>query len=109
MKNLILKRYGNEYPMTFNLNNYKNNGNLYIGMITNTEGYDEHWSDLTVNFATKCEENCAYIDTNNNGDGIIAWLEEHGLGNATGKYKKSGFCWYPEFKFNMENLLQYVH
>lgn len=109
MKSLVLNKYGNNYPMTFNLAHYCNNGNLYLGLITNAEGYYEPWSDLTVNLGTKCEENCAFIDTNNNGDDIIDWLEAHELGTTTGRYKASGFCVYPEFRFNIEKLMQYVH
>lgn len=109
MKSLVLNKYGNNYPMTFNLDHYAANENLYVGLVTNTEGYYEPWSDLTVNLGIKCAENCAFIDTNNNGNDIIDWLEAHGLGTATGRYKASGFCVYPEFKFNMEKLLQYTH
>lgn len=109
MKNLILHKYNRDYPMTFNLGNYMANDNLYVELITGIDGYYEPWSDLTVNLDTKCAENCAFIDTNNNGDEIIDWLEAHGLGTTTGRYKASGFCVYPEFEFNMEELLKYTH
>jgi hypothetical protein len=103
-----LKKYGANHPMTFQLANYTENGNLYVGMITNEEGYPEPWSNLTVNLSVPCKPNRAYIDTNNNGEEIIEWLEENGLGKWTGGIRPSGWCFYPEFEFNMEALMKHV-
>ena len=105
-----LKKYGKNHPMTFQLANYADNGSLYVGLITNEEGYPEPWSNLTVNLdkSFRCKENCAYIDTNNNGDGIIDWLETNGFGEQTGRLVFSGFCIYPEFKFNMEEIMKHL-
>ena len=105
-----LKKYGKNHPMTFELNNYLDNGSLYVGLLTNEEGYPEPWQNLTVNLDASrfCKPNCAYIDTNNNGVGIIDWLEENGLGQETGRIGMSGFCAYPEFEFNMEALEKHV-
>lgn len=105
-----LTKYGRMHPMTFQLANYANNASLYVGLITNEEGYPEPWQNLTVNLALSktCKPNCAYIDTNNNGDEIISWLEENGFGEETGRIAISGFCFYPEFEFNMEKLMEHV-
>ena len=108
MKTLILNKYWKEHPMTFDIDIYLKNGNLYVGLITHEEGYPEPWSNLTVNLGVKCKENCAFIDTNNNGNEIIEWLCENKLGSLTGNMWPSGFCVYPEFKFNMDVLMQYV-
>ena len=111
---LTLKRYGKNHPMTFYTSTYAKNGNLYVGLATHIEGYPAPWSDLTVNLSVKCQENCAFIDTNNNqdysgnGDDIIDWLESNGLGKRTGRMQISGFCVYPEFEFNMEKLKEYI-
>ena len=67
MNKLTLNRYGRSHPITFNLDHYAENGNLYLGMITSIDGYYEPWSDLTVNLSVKCKGNCAFIDINNNG------------------------------------------
>lgn len=107
MKTLTLNKYGKQHPMTFVLKQYASTGNLYVGLITHEEGY-EPWSDLTVNLDVKCEKNCSFIDTNNNGNEIIDWLVDNGLGYRTGLKARSGFCVYPEFIFNMNKLLQYV-
>jgi hypothetical protein len=103
-----LKKYGKNHPMTFQLANYAENGNLYVGMITNEEGYPEPWSDLTVNLSIPCQPNRAYIDTNNNGNDILDWLETNGFGQQTGRMRASGWCFYPEFEFNMEALMEHV-
>lgn len=103
-----LKKYGKNHPMTFRLANYAENGNLYVGLITNEEGWPEPWSNLTVNLSVPCHPNCAFIDTNNNGEEIINWLEENGFGKATGRVAPSGWCWYPEFKFDMNALKKHV-
>ena len=108
MKTLTLSKYGKDHPMTFELARYANNGNLYVGLITHHEGYPEPWNNLTVNLDVICAKNCAFIDTNNNGNEIIAWLIDNELGSLTGDLVPSGWCVYPEFEFNMEKLLQYV-
>lgn len=109
MKTLTLNKWGKDHPMSFDVDSYPQNGNLYVGLITHEEGYPEPWQNLTVNLDVKCEENCAFIDTNNNGDDIIPWLINNKLGRLTGKYKASGWCMYPEFKFNMDELNKYVN
>lgn len=105
-----LHKYGTNHPMTFELANYVDNATLYVGLITNEEGYPEPWQNLTVNLAEscRCKSNCAYIDTNNNGNEIIRWLEENNLGELTGRIAASGWCFYPEFEFNMEELMKHV-
>lgn len=102
----------NEYQISLNTANYANNNNLYVGMdcwedIGNGE-YPEPYGDLTVNLGIKCKPNCAFIDINNNGDSIINWLIANKLGMPTGRVAPSGFCVYPEFEFNMEEVQKYV-
>lgn len=109
MKTINLNAWGSDHPITFDLNHYANNGNLYVGMIVwDHPKFPEHWSDLTVNLGVKCAEDCAFIDTNNNGEKILLWLIENKLGNLTGRMQPSGFCLFPEFKFNMEELMKYA-
>ena len=105
---LNLTKYGKTHPMTFELNRYADNGNLYVGLITHEEGYPEPWQNLTVNLGVKCEENCAFIDTNNNGNEILHWLIDNDLGDVTDNLKSNGYWIYPEFKFNMKELMKYV-
>lgn len=105
---LNLNKYGSNHPMTFHLANYAENGNLYVGLITNEEGWPELWSDLTVNLSIKCAHGCAFIDTNNNGEEIIDWLVENKLGKPTGRIKVSGWYVYPEFEFDLKALEKHV-
>lgn len=107
MKTLNLNAWGKDHPMTFETNTY-NNGNLYVGLISHDEGYPEPWQNLTVNLDKKCEPNCGYIDVNNNGNQILEWLYSNGLGHLTGGMERSGFVVYPEFKFNMDRLKEFM-
>jgi hypothetical protein len=108
MQTLTLNAWGADHPIAFRLDHYADNRNLYVGMITWEDGWEEPWSDLTVNLDVKCAEDCAFIDTNNNGEKILLWLIQNNLGDLTGRMQPSGFCLFPEFKFNMEELMKYV-
>lgn len=108
MKTLTLNKWGSNHQMTFELNRYADNGNLYVGLIANENGYPEPWQNLTVNLGVKCEENYAFIDTNNNGWEIIDWLLRNRLGLLTGIEMRSGWCSYPEFHFFPDRLLEYT-
>lgn len=107
MGTINLKQYGKDHPVTFVTSTYANNGNLRVDLVTYENGYPEPWSNLTVNIS-KCEENCAFIDVNNNGKAILDWLFENGLGSRTGGMERSGFVVYPEFKFNMDKLKEFM-
>lgn len=108
MNTLNWNHWGFNNPITFRLDRYAENNNLYVGMITHADGYPEPYSDLTVNLSVKCDENCAFIDTNNNGDRIVEWLITNKLATLTGRVRQSGFCVYPEMKFDMVELMRYV-
>jgi hypothetical protein len=60
----------------------------------------EPYTVVTVNLPG-CDRRagCQFVDTNNNGDDILDWLESNGFGKRTGNYGRSGFCAYPEFNF----------
>ena len=108
MKTINLNAWGTNHPISFYLDNYAENDNLYVGLITTEDGYAEPWSDLTVNLGDKLPANCAYIDTNNNGQQIVEWLMKNNLGKPTGRYGFSGFCSYPLFEFDMDELSKYL-
>jgi len=100
--------YGSEINVKFRTSRYTENDNLYVGlMVVDDEGFEEPWSNLTVNLSVKLNDNQAYIDTNNNGEEIIDWLIKLGLGKVVG-HRTSGFCTYPLFQFNMLNLLYII-
>ncbi len=107
MEKIMLKitRYGITIPVTFRKSHYVENDNLYVGIVCWGEGYPEPWSDLTVNLSVKCEDDCAFIDINNNGE-VIDWLIENNIAVPTGRVEASGFCLYPEVRFNKDFLAQ---
>lgn len=110
MARLKLHSWGKEHDITLEISHYQINDNLAIQMWCwdESEVFPEPWSMLTVNLTKKCKSNCAFIDINNNGSNIMEWLEKNNLGRPTGNYEVSGYCIYPEFEFNMEEVNKYV-
>lgn len=107
MKTLELKRFGKLYTVTLVPACYMNNRSLAI-QIMYRDGQDwEPYGTLTTNLSGAPEKNKAYVDINNLGAEVLGWIKENGLGEPTGKMKKSGFCQYPEVKFNEEALKQF--
>lgn len=105
---LKLEAWGKEHQIALSVEHYAENGNLAIQMWSFDEGYPEPWSILTVNLSRKCKPNCAFIDTNNNGNEIIDWLEANHLGFDTGVIQISGYYAYSMFEFNMEEVEKHL-
>ena len=101
MKTIKLKAWGETYKLNTIISNYRNNGNIYIGLISED---GEPFADLTVNIKPLAE-NCSAVDTNN-----CPWAEElineYGLGKQFA-YVQSGFCNYPVYEFDMEKVKEY--
>lgn len=108
MARLNLNAWGSDHKITFEIHKYAENDNLAIQMLCWDEEWAEPWSMLTVNLSKKCKPNCAFIDINNNGDAIIDWLISNNLGKPTDRLGFSGFCVYPEFEFDMDEVQKYV-
>ena len=106
MKQFTLNSWGRDYPVYFTKDNYTDGNKLYVGLLTDADGFLEPYADVTVNVEdfTPKNENCALIDTNNLGNDIVFWLQKNGLGHSTARWGYSGFCSYPEFEFNMDVL-----
>lgn len=97
------EKYGTTRPIQLQVASYLD-GNLAIQMITWEGGFPEPWNTLTVNLPGLREKDCAFVDTNNNGNDILAWLVRHGLAVATGNQGRSGYCTYPEYRFCEKRL-----
>ena len=82
-------------------------GNLAIQMYSWEDGYPEPWDFLTVNLEGKREKDCSFIDTNHNGQEILVWIIRNGLAVPAGRYGRSGYCSYPEYRFK-ETLLREI-
>lgn len=106
MKTFNLEKYGKNRPIQLSIATYPN-GNLAIQMTDWSDGEPSPWNVLTVNLGLPMELDCAFVDTNNNGKDILAWIVRHGLAVPTGFEAPSGFCWYPEYRFR-SSLLQEI-
>lgn len=100
-----LKKYWEDYRITLRVSFYQK-GNLAIQMLywDKKERCWLPWDSLTVNLEGKREKDHAFIDTNNHGEEILAWILRYGLAVPTGKEQQSGFCIYPEYRFREKVL-----
>lgn len=99
-KYLKLEKYGRVIQITLQIRSYQN-GNLAIQLLDWDAGYPELWNTLTVNLSRRCEKDCAFIDTNNNGDNILPWLIRHGLGVPTGVLPEAVIVFIRNFAFGI--------
>ncbi len=107
---LELRAWGGMHTITLEVEKYADNGRLAIQMWCEDDGFLEPWSSLTVNIPDRelTDENCAFIDTNNNGEEICHWLIENKLAEHTNRRVTSGFWSYPEFRFNMAEVAKHL-
>ncbi len=92
-----------ETDVIFDIQQYMDQDNLYIGLLCNEDGYIEPFADLTVNLGGDMPNYCAYVDTNNLPD-AESFIQEHELGTFTGFTKRSGYCEYPLYMFEPDKL-----
>lgn len=103
-KKLELKtQWGTTEQVSIEINTYLNNGNMYIGLTTDGDGYPEPYGDVTVNLGEKVPDFCGYIDTNNMPE-LEKFLVDNDIGEFTGFMQRSGFCVYPMYMFNVDKL-----
>lgn len=104
MKTFDLEQYGAVHKIQLSVSSYSSEGNLAIIMTAWEGGNAEPWDTLTVNLGSVRPRDCAFIDTNDNGSEILAWIVRHGLAVPTGLTARSGYCEYPEYRFRPEVL-----
>ena len=64
-------------------------------------------ADITVNLIDyPTNKDCAFIDTNN-APWAEKFLQENQIAQPTDRYAMSGFCTYPEYRFDMTKLKDY--
>lgn len=86
------------------LGEYISDGSLAVEIYNDQDG---EIASLTVYLCDPTlPENVAYVDTNN-CPWAVAFLEENGLAEKTGRTKRSGYCVYPAMKFNREKIAQF--
>ena len=98
----LQSQYGREIKVSLEINTYLNNGCMYIGLVEQGE-YPEPYGDLTVNLMGKVPDYCGYVDLNNMPE-LEKFIADNELGEFTGLMKRSGFCEYPLYLFNVDRL-----
>jgi hypothetical protein len=104
MDTMKFKFYGEKYELFLEVDKYVNNDNIAIEVWDTNEG---PFADLTVNIYD-LPEGLACIDTNNFPD-AIRLIEEYNLGEFTSNFATSGYCTYPIYKLNIENINKYTN
>ena len=85
---------------------YYADNSLFIGIMTEDEGYPEPLADITVcipDSIYSLKENEAYVDTNN-CPWVLDFIRQYELGTELGITCNSGYCFYPVIKFNMDKV-----
>lgn len=96
--------YGTVYKVYTYIGKYASNNNIAVELITED---GEPFTTLTVNIE-RLEEGLACIDTNNCPEAIDL-IKKYNLGEFTNNYCYSGYCQYPIFKLNIDNLNKYAY
>lgn len=92
-------QWGNTHSIILMKGTYCSNGNLAVQAFENENGRPgEPYATITVN-TEKMRENCAAVDTNDLGEGIVRFLEEEGIAVSMGINVRSGYCTYPVMYF----------
>ena len=104
MKTYELKTAYGDYQVNVVKSYYQNNDTLAI------LAYDSNTGDLVEVLTTNIHDSDtfanskeAFVDTNN-CPWAISFIEQNGLGKATGYYGYSGFCKYPLYQFNVDEI-----
>ena len=97
------------FDCKLSVNKYTNNGNTAIQIFSKNEEFDfwEPFAMLTVNLDKKLDEGYAYLDINSFRE-AEAFVIKNNLGEFAEDYGFSGFCVYPLFKLNMEEIQKYA-
>lgn len=109
-KNLLtLKTPYGTYKVSLGLDTYADNKRLAILITDWEDGEEEPFAPLTVNIPDEAVSgaNCNFVDTNNLPY-ICTFIEENNLGKSTGRFASSGYCTYPEYQFNIDEIKKYI-
>lgn len=106
---LVIESWGHTYKVRPYTSRYMFGEGLCIHLICCDEDcYGEPFGNLTVNIQGKtCGKNEAYVDTNNMPN-AEQFIREYRLGKPTGETARSGYCTYPLYKFDMEQIAKYA-
>lgn len=96
-----IKFNGEEF--TIEVSHYFNNNNLALVM----QGKEETYAIITVNLGPLFDPTMAFVDINKFPEAIKI-IKDYNLGEDTGITRVSGFCVYPLYKFNLEEVKKYA-
>lgn len=108
MKTMKLNAWGKKYNLCIEVCKYEQNGNLALQLYYQDKKYWEPFAIFTVNIGKKCAQECSYVDTND-CPWAPALIEKYKLGEHTGEFGFSGYCVYPEYRFNMSEIEKYEY
>lgn len=108
METMKLNAWGREYNLCIEVCRYEQNGNLALQLYSQDEDYWEPFDIMTVNLGEKCADGFSYVDINN-CPWAPALIEKYNLGEPTDCYEASGFCVYPEYRFDMQEIEKYEY
>ena len=107
LKFMEFDAWGDHHEGCIEVSTYMFGGGLYMSLQERCDGELEPYADMTVNLqGFPCEKNCAFVDTNNFAM-AESLIKEYKLGKPTGRIGQSGYCTYPEYKFNMDEVRKY--
>ena len=103
MNTYKINLYDEEYELAPIKESYARDNSLAI-LLYDVKN-EEEFTTLTVNLTESIllRQGHAFVDTNNNS-WAEKFIKDNKLGKPTGKYAFSGYCKYPEYKFDLEKL-----
>ena len=107
LKYMQLEAWNTVYDTCIEVSTYMFGGGLYMSLHDLCEDGLEPYADITVNLeGYPTEPDCAFVDTNNfaQAEKLIA---DYKLGKPTGRVGHSGYCTYPEYRFDMNEIRKY--
>ncbi len=107
LKFMQYSAWGTTYDTCIEVGNYLCGGGLYLSLQDRCEEGLEPFADMTVNLPEyRPTADCAFVDTNNLGQ-AEQLIAEYKLGKPTGRFVQSGYCAYPEYRFDMKKIKEY--
>lgn len=104
---LQMEAWGTVHDLCVEAGSYAAGNNLALQLYENSEYGMEPYDMMTVNLPDQtCAPDCAFINTDHLPV-APKMIAQYGLGEPTGRTAVSGFCEYPEYRFNLEEIKKY--
>lgn len=96
--------YGSVYHVYFRVGTYQD-GSLAVQLLSaDPEEYNEPFCDVTKCVDVELGSYEAAVKTYSENEGMLAFLENNGLGKASARIVESGYVTMPVFRFDSERL-----